>query len=201
MAENWRARLIDRMKKLGYNEKTLAEKAGLGTTAVHDMLKRSKKAPRIDTVQAIGNALGMSLAELLEGQTRPPVRVPIIGELAEGEVWRQYQTGRKLPETLDLPTAEQDLISVKILGNSMAPRYQQGDVLLGSRVFGNHADNYIGLPMIVKTQDHGTYVKVLTRGSSDGKYTLRSYDPAIADIPDVTLVWFAPIVAILPQSI
>lgn len=201
MATDWQARLEARMRKLGYNSKTLAEKAGLGTTAVHDMLKRGKKAPRLDTLQAVGNVLGMSLAELIEGQRRHPVKVPVIGELLDGEEWRQYETRGKMPETLDLPTSEDDLISVKILGNSMAPRYQQGDVLMGSRVWGDNADNYIGLPVIVKTQDEKTYVKVLTRGTREKTYTLRSYDPGTEDITDVSLLWFAPIVAILPQSI
>lgn len=200
MNNDWRARLRERMNKLGYTDATLRKAAGLGVSVIYDMLERGKKGPRLDTIQAVAKVLGMSLAELIEGEIRPPVKVPVVGELDKGEEWRQYDFRGKIPDTFDLPTAEDDLISVRVLSNNMAPRYQQGDVLIGSRIWSENADNYIGLPVIVKTQDERTYVKVLTRGSKENTYTLRSYDPSVPDIADVSLLWFAPVVAIMPHT-
>lgn len=204
MYSGWRARLHERMVRLGYTKKSLSQKAGLSDTAVHDILDRPDKtrSPGIEAIQKLGNVLGMSLAELIDGEVRPPTRVPVIAEL-EADSVSSFKTGRLAQrpiDIVDMPSSNEDLVAVRVLGNSMAPRFQNGDRLIGSRTYGNYADNYIGMTCIIKTADEQMYVKVLNRGDSENTYTLRSYDPAAEDIRDVTLLWFAPIVAILPRA-
>jgi transcriptional regulator with XRE-family HTH domain len=188
------------MARLGYNETSLAVAAGLGRTAVNDILKGKSEHPRIDVLTKLCKTLGMSAAEFLDGEVRPPIRVPVIGEITYSDTWRQYNTGKKLPEVLDLWSSNDDLIAVRVVENSMAPRFQRDDVVLGNRVFGSNADNYIGLPCIIKTTDERTLVRIIARSSKPHRYTLRSLDPTAADIDDVEILWFAPIVSIMTRS-
>jgi DNA-binding Xre family transcriptional regulator len=201
MREDIIARLQARMAKLGYNETTLAREAKLGRTIVNDFVKGKSKHVRIDVLVKLCKVLGMSTAEVLDGHTRAPLRVPIIGEITYTDTWRQYISGKKLPEILDLWTPEDDIVAVRVLENSMAPRYQRGDIVLGHRQIAANADNYIGLHCIVMTTDERPFVKVITRGTKPGVYTLRSLDPSTEDVVDVELLWFAPIVSIMPHSV
>jgi len=189
------------MDKLGYNETSLAAEAKVGRTLVNDFVKGRSKHLRIDRLVKLCKVLGMSTAELLDGHIKPPLRIPIIGEITYSDAWRPYTLGKKLPDILDLWTSDDDLIAVRVLENSMAPRYQRGDVVIGKRQLSRNADNYIGLHCIIMTADDKTYVKVITRGTEPGLYTLRSLDPSAEDIQNVEILWFAPIVSIMPQSV
>jgi transcriptional regulator with XRE-family HTH domain len=208
MQQDWRERFRAKMEQKGYNPTSLVHavnalypsKKPIGRTAVDDILRGRSQSPGIDLLNKLCKVLGMTVAELLDGQARPPLRVPIIGEITDIDFWRPTKTGKSLPDILDLWTVDDDLVAVRVLENSMAPRYQRNDIVIGNRVVGNNADNYIGLPCIVRTQDEGTYVKVLTRGTKDGTYTLRSLDPTVPDIQNAELIWFAPVVAIMPQT-
>jgi hypothetical protein len=199
MYTGWRARLAERMERLGHNKKSLSLAAGLSATAVYDILDRSK-SPGIEALQKLGNVLGMSLAELVDGEVRPPMRVPVIGELANTDEWSAFGKNKRTPDIIDMPSATEDLVAIRVLGNGMAPRFQVGDVILATRIHGAYADNYIGTACVVKTEDEKTYIKVLTRGAQEGTYTLRSYDPTVEDIKNVKLLWFGPIVAIMPRA-
>ena len=188
------------MTKLGYTEASLAEAAGLGRTLVNDFVRGKSKHVRIDVLVKLCKVLGMSTAELLDGHFRPPLRVPIIGEITYSDSWRPYTLGKKLPSIVDLWTADDDLVAVRVLENSMAPRYQRGDIVLGNRLQTANADNYLGRHSIIMTTDDKTFVKIIMRGSQPGLYTLRSLDPSVADVENVEIAWFAPIVSILPHS-
>jgi transcriptional regulator with XRE-family HTH domain len=52
--------------KHGFNNKTLAIAAGLGETAIRDILQKTKNDPRVGTIYKIANALGVSVFDILE---------------------------------------------------------------------------------------------------------------------------------------
>lgn len=191
-------RLFKAMTKLGYNDTTLARAAGVKRTYVSDIRSGKTGSPSVDGLAKLCKVLGMSVAELLDGETKLPIRVPIIGELTYGDIWRPKKVGKGLPDILNLWSVSDDLIAVRVLESNMSPRFQRGDVVMGNRIVSNNADNYIGIPCIIKTTDDRYYVKILTRGTTDNTYTLRSLDPSEEDIKDVVLEWFAPVVSIMP---
>lgn len=88
-------RLETRMAQVGTNAKTLSIRAGLGATAVSDILKGKNKRPSIPQMSAIAAALNCDLAYLVGEQdypTREPevkgtFEVPISG-IAEAGVFR-----------------------------------------------------------------------------------------------------------------
>jgi transcriptional regulator with XRE-family HTH domain len=204
MTEEQVARLKARIEYLGMSIPEALKKADLNHGFISD-IERAIKAGRQKTIGVDGltrlcKVLGMSVAELLDGQARPPLRVPIIGETTYGDSWIQYKHGKKLPEIIDLWSINDDLVAVRVLENTQNPRFNRGDIVMGNRIFSKHADNIIGTTCIIKTVDGDTYVKVITRGSHRNTYTLRSLDPSVPDIKDVELEWYAPIVSIMPHS-
>jgi len=66
-------RVLQLVKDKGWSHATLVERAGLGKSAVTDLVNKPEKKTRAATVQAFADALGVSTAYLLgrvEGKTR-----------------------------------------------------------------------------------------------------------------------------------
>ncbi len=190
---DWRDRLKKIIRDRGLNNKALSLAAGLGETAVRDMLDKTKVAsPRLDTVVAVAEQLGMTLTELLEGQAAHGRRVPIIGYVAAGEGWYPFENDGPIDEAeLTLPNGQ--AVGLVVRGDSMAPVYRDGDVLIGTKRSTTNAHNLIGTDCIIETQKGARYVKFLTTGTQRGKFNLRSYNPVHVDIENVDIAWAAPI--------
>jgi transcriptional regulator with XRE-family HTH domain len=59
------ARLLDRINAAGTNPSRLSEDAGLGRTAVRDILSGKSNSPSVDTIVALAQVLGCSVAYLI----------------------------------------------------------------------------------------------------------------------------------------
>jgi transcriptional regulator with XRE-family HTH domain len=85
-------RVADCRERLGWTQKTLAEKAGLSVTFVSEV-ENDRRVPGTDALLALANALGSSLDYLVKGTTEPPpprralVIPPELGEAAEEGRW------------------------------------------------------------------------------------------------------------------
>lgn len=70
------------MRALGSNPKRLARDAGLGETAVRDIIKGISEEPRLPTLQKIARALGCTVADLTgEAPTRPTAIPADLGQI------------------------------------------------------------------------------------------------------------------------
>jgi transcriptional regulator with XRE-family HTH domain len=167
--------------------KELSLLAGLGETAVRDALKRTGDV-KASTLQAIADALGMSLAELYEGDETLFQRIPVVGYLTAHEEWKE----REAREPIDLHI-EGEALAIEVRDNSLAPVYRNGDMLIGVIRKGGRYDNYVGLDCIVKTAEGERYIKYLARGTMRGRFNLRSYDASQKDVENAHLEWVAPI--------
>lgn len=179
---------LARMKELGHSMKSLSKAAGLGETAARDILKRNENPTR-RTIEEFSRVLGVSVAELL-GSDGPAPKVPIIGHVSAGEGW--IPADHDNYETVELGL-EGDAIALHVRGDSMAPAYRDGDLIIGVKRTQRRAENLIGVDSIVETTDHRRYVKFLAKGSQRGLFNLRSYNPAHKDIEDVAILWAAPV--------
>lgn len=56
-------------EKRGFSRAVLAEKAGLHQTYI-GLLEREKRSPNLDTAKAIAEALGLSLAKMIDESER-----------------------------------------------------------------------------------------------------------------------------------
>lgn len=190
MTYSWRQRLQSIMDERGLSMKELSLAAGLGETAVRDLLQR-KQSPRIDTLQALATALGMSVSQLYEGDEGVFQKIPVIGSTASGEAWDGNINGKPIGEE-DL-RIDGEAVALEVRGHVLMPHYRDGDLIIGVKRGGNAVDNLIGMDCIIVTEDGSRYVKFLGRGSMRGRYNLRSFDPSQPDITNVRIMWAAPI--------
>lgn len=189
MAQDWRARLRKIMDDRRLSMKELSIAARLGETAVRDMLERHA-APRVSSLEAIAQVLGMSLSELYDGAENAAQTLRIVGSISAGDTW-DHDTDEEAHVGFRIEGGE--LIAIKVQGASLLPVYRAGDVLIGAKRTGANVDNLIGLECIVETDTGQRVVRFLTRGQMRGRYTLRSANPANPDIPDAKVVWAAAI--------
>ena len=193
MSEDWKVRLRREMDLRGLNMKELSLRAGLGETGVRDALEKVK-SPRQKTVKAIADALGMSLAQLMEGAQATAQQIKVIGSTTTAEEWAPSSHRKPKLETVSL-SVNGEPISIIVADDTMrSAGYRRGDLLVGVRQNPATADNLIGVDCIVMTEDGRGLVKFLSRGEGRGRFTLRSYSPTTDDIPNVRLSWVAPII-------
>lgn len=188
---DWRDRLKRLIDERGLNMRQLSEAAGLGETAVRDMLQKVA-SPRIDTVTAIAEQLGVTLAELLEGREAAIRKIPLIGYVSAGEGWFPFEGDGPIDE-VELSVGGGEAVGLVVRGDSMVPAYRDSDILIGTKRTSTGLHNLIGSDCIICTRDGERYVKFLQKSPMRGRYTLKSYNPTHADKINVEILWAAPI--------
>lgn len=175
--------------------RSVSQKAGLGPTAVRDMLRRGR-SPSIDSMAAIARTLGVSVTYLLEGEAEPVVDIPIVGIVSGGEGWEPIDAADPASPlaTIAFELGDDDFVGFEVRGNSMSPVYRDGDTLICQRRQAHRAAYLVGHDCVVHTRDGNNYVKILQKGRKPGVFRLRSYASHHDDIEDVTLSWVAPII-------
>lgn len=189
--DEWRERLraiIDGPPKL--DMKAVSLKAGLGATFVRDLLEKNR-TPSVNNFVAVCEAVGASPLALIYGDETPRVSVPVVGIASDGEGWVAGPDPSL--DLINLALSNEDMIGIEVRGSSMSPVYRDGDKLMCSRHFGRFIDNLIGLDCAILTTDGRGFIKILKRGTRPGLYTLKSYNPHVDDIENVSIEWAAPI--------
>jgi SOS-response transcriptional repressor LexA len=185
------ALIRSRLNEKGYgnNMKGASKAAGLGETALRDLITPGRKGnlnPTMKTLKSVGNLLDLSPTEIMSG-VAPPFRVPVIGRVSAGDGWSSVDDDER--EEVEL-SVEDGAFAILVRGESMLPVYRPGDLLIAIRRPGSKIEAMLGLDCIVETVGGERYVKRLAPGSK-GRFTLRSYNRG--DIEDVALAWAAPI--------
>ncbi len=171
--------------------KQLSLAAGLGETAVRDMLQKVT-SPRVDTIVAVADQLGITLTELLEGRPDGPRRAAVIGYVSAGEGWTPFDGDGPVDE-VEINIEGGAPVALIVRGDSMSPVYRDGDILVGAKRATTNALGLIGSDCVVETRAGARYVKFVAKGSVRGRYDLKSYNPVHPDIENADLAWAAPI--------
>lgn len=191
------------MTARGFNQKSLAEAAGLNVTAVRDILIGKSRSPRGDTISKIAAALDIPAGVLLGDEAPTPSHdvdldriqslpgsatmardLPVIGTAAGGDNGDFELNGqtvdyvRRPPALAGLANA----FAIYLVGHSMEPRYDNGGLLLV------HPGRPVSPGCDVLVELHGEHggvghcmVKTLVR-KAGGKYILKQYNPPRDDI-------------------
>jgi phage repressor protein C with HTH and peptisase S24 domain len=132
---------------------------------------------------------------LLHGVTTPqPAEIPIMGFIGAGaEINPEYE---QVPAdglfTVDLPFPVPDeMVGFEVRGDSMLPRYDEGDVVVVWRDQRRNAEALLGEEVAVRTTDGRRYLKRLMRGLSKGRFNLESWNART--IEDVEIDWIGEI--------
>jgi len=186
MTETLPERLNRLMREAGYNPRSLSLKAGLGVTAVRDIVDGRIASPRYQTLEALARVLGVGVELLANGvpgpaETRqdadPPRDLPVYGAAQGGSEGAMLVSSEPIQRVSEPLATVRGGYGVYIVGESMSPAYEQGDVALV----------HPGLPprrgadvILIRQDPDGTRHVLVKRlvGWTDEAWRLRQYNPA-----------------------
>lgn len=189
--ESVRAAVQRHMDRVGIKRKPLAKQSGLGETAIRDLFNPERKFVRADTLVKLAEYFETTVDEL---SGREPVYVA--GHVgAGGAILFDEETEQEVvPRPAFTPGR---LMALRVVGDSMLPKWEGGDVVYVRRDHEGVLDEYIGDYCAVHTADGGTYLKILTRGTELGRFTLRSLNAG--DMENAEVVWASPVEGTIPR--
>jgi phage repressor protein C with HTH and peptisase S24 domain len=187
-------RLIKAREKRGFETaKAAADYFGWNYTSYsqHERGQRGLKK----VAASYAKAFQVTEAWLLTGEGGELSRVvPIMGYVGAGaEILPEFeQTPPEGLSDIELPfSVPDDLIGLEIRGDSMLPRYDDGDIILVHREQINPTDAFVGEEAAVRTADGRRYLKRLMRGFEAGTYNLESWNARL--IEGVHIDWVGEI--------
>ncbi len=179
------------MERRGWKPKPLAKKAGLGETAVRDILSLESQDVRVGTLRRLASVLDCELEDLLGAP-----RVPVVGYIGAGGTVIFEDMGSE-ETVLRPPAITGAVIALEVRGVSMLPKYEPGDVIYIQRQHDGILPEYVGEYCAVRLVSGETYLKKLMAGTSPGRFTLVSLNAA--DMPDVEVKWATPVLFVMPR--
>lgn len=191
-----RVAIEEAMRRKGFSRRSLSSAAGLSESAVRDLLTRTDN-PGVSTLRKVAEALEMP-ADALTGAD---LRVPVLGKIGAGG---QVLFSANSEEEADLPTVPRPplvmgrLMALEVVGSSMLPKYEAGEVIYVRRDHDGILPSYIGKYCAVRTTEGGTFLKILATGSELGLYTLRSLNAE--EMIDVEVEWASPVLFVMPKQ-
>lgn len=189
------------MKRKGFSRRSLSSAAGLSESAVRDLLTRVDN-PGIGTLRKVAEALEMPVDAL----TGADLKVPVLGKIGAGGAVlfsldpEMELNDDALPMVPRPPLVSGRLMALEVVGSSMLPKYEDGEIIYvrapsGDR--GHIPDDAVGSYCAIRTGDGGTYLKVLTRGSVEDRFTLRSLNAP--DMENVEVIWASRVLFVMPR--
>ena len=172
----------------------LAAEAHLSESSIRHFLAGRAHALADDTWCALADAASDLLRRAitpgqLRGEDPPPL--PIWGYAGAGAEVHPFEDQGAF-EYISAPPGLSDGACVIVRGDSMLPRYQDGDRLF-YRQRELQAEQAAGEECIVQVRDGPIYVKRLERGSRRGRWDLVSINQAVRTIEDQPVAWAARI--------
>jgi repressor LexA len=183
------------MKRKDVRPTTLSQQVGESKTLVKDLLTKTNDV-RVGTLIRLATALEVDLDELL---ARP--RVPIAGRIGAGGSIAWMDIGEEIDPDLTVPRppgVTGKLVALMVDGSSMLPKYKAGDIIYIQRNHEGVLEEYVGEDCAVRLSTGETYIKQLTLGSVEGRFTLRSLNAP--DIENVEVEWATPVLFIMPAK-
>ena len=186
MTETLPDRLDRLMREAGYNPRSLSLRAGLGITAVRDIIDGRIASPRYQTLEALARVLGVGVALLANGapdqpadrtEANSPRDLPVYGAAQGGSEGAMVISSEPIQQVSEPLATVRGGYGVYIVGESMSPAYEQGDVALV----------HPGLPprrgadvILIRQDPDGTRHVLVKRlvGWTDEAWKLRQYNPA-----------------------
>lgn len=101
--------------------------------------------------------------------------------------------------SLSLPFAiPADMLGFAVEGDSMYPKYEEGDVVIVYKDQRHATPGYIGQLVALRTEDGRRFLKRLFAGSKPDLYRLESFNAS--PIHDVSVAWVGEIFTIVPKN-
>lgn len=163
----------------GKSKGGLAQAMGVGNSAITALLKGERQI-KAHEVPMIAEYLGL-------------YSIPVMGFVGAGAAIDPdfEQVPPEGLRTVDLPfPLPGDMIAFEVRGDSMLPRYDEGDVIVVWKEARRPLDSYYGEEVAVRTSTGRRYLKTVTRGKGR-TVTLTSFNAKT--IENVKLAWIGEI--------
>ncbi|MFK4824816.1 XRE family transcriptional regulator [Paenochrobactrum sp. BZR 588] len=180
----------------GLTIEELAERADISVSYM-SRLENGQRNLSLKNMNVIAHALGVSAQDLLlETENRNNV-VRVMGKIGAGaeispeeeqippEGLYEIETPFPLPD---------DAIAFEVVGDSMWPRYDPGDIIICYKQGVSPAE-VIGWEAAVKTSDEKRYLKRILKGGTSNHYDLESHNAP--PIRNVGIVWAAAVQSVI----
>lgn len=139
---------------------------------------------------------GMTVQEFFHGP-QPPRLVPIVAQVEADTFTIEPAVFGSEVSHIKLEIGDQEQVSVRVKGDRLLPFHHDGDILIGTRLYGADIAQALRKECIIMSKGRRGYVRFLHPSSEPGRYTLRSLNPAIDDQEAVEIEWAAPIKVIV----
>jgi repressor LexA len=197
----WDRRLREKFEKTGWSKAEFSRRSRVSYDNVNKYLSGKVDKPRGRTLAMLAEPLGMTALELEYGldDASGSSQVPLMGYIGAGaEISPDFE---QVPddgiEQISLPFhLAGDTIAFQVRGDSMYPRFNDGDVVIVWRDQQLRAESYIGLEAAVRTSDGRRFIKIIRNGTS-GLYLESHNAPPIIG---VALVWIGGVAATIPAN-
>lgn len=168
---------------------SLSLAVGRNRTLVKDLLEKSQDV-QIGTLTKLASALEVPLADLLASP-----RVPIVGHIGAGGSIVFEDLGND-ETVLRPPGISGTLVALAVRGDSMLPKYKDGDIIYIQRTHDGVLRDYLGEDCAVRLKSGETYIKQLIAGSEKGLFTLLSLNAP--PMEDVEVQWATLVRFVMP---
>lgn len=188
--ESIRLALRAAMRRRGVKPTTLSQRVGNNKSLVKDLLEKTNDIT-VGTLTKLAGALDIPISDLMSA---PPV--PIAGRIGAGGTIIFEDLGPD--ETVMRPPGiSGDLVALLVTGDSMLPKYNDGDIIYIQRKHDGVLEAYFGCDCAIRLTTGETYLKQLMRGSEPGRFTLISLNAP--PMVDVEVEWATRVAFIMPS--
>jgi transcriptional regulator with XRE-family HTH domain len=202
MESGWKSRVRALLKERGMTMKAASLAAGQGETFVRDILERDRD-PGVSNLAALAHVLGTTAADLLAYRAADERQhIPIMGYVgAGGDVDPDYEQvpfdGLAQVELPYIIGIIGDPIGFEVRGESMQPKYGDGEVVVVEREQPASTDSMIGDFAVVRTYDGHRYVKKIMPGRKAHTFNLVSINAPT--IEGARIEWASPVRLVIPN--
>lgn len=185
-----REALREIMDRKGVKPTTLSLMVGKNKSLVKDLFERQNDIS-VGTLNRLAGALDVSVIDLLAAP-----RISLVGFIGAGGIviYEEVNSGETV---IRPPNVSMNLVALEVRGDSMLPKYSDGDIIYIGRDHDGVLPEYIGRDCAVRLETGETYIKQLIKGSEEGKFTLLSLNAP--PIENVEIAWATPIAFIMPS--
>ena len=189
----------DRLRQLGKTQRGLAKHMGLDPSRITEIFNQSRSI-KIEEAVEMAEYLETSLDDVVSKlgafvNRDAKASSLVVGYVGAGETVYSvddHEKGSGLYK-IEAPLGEGGGVCVVVRGNSMSPRFRDGEHLGYSREDGLDLAKCYGRECVVQTKDGRQLVKIVEPGNAVGEVTLVSVNSATPIEQNVAVEWVAPV--------
>jgi phage repressor protein C with HTH and peptisase S24 domain len=189
----------NRLRQLGKTQRGLAKHMGLDPSRVTEIFNESRGI-KIEEAVEMADYLETSLDDVVDklgAAVASGVRASslVVGYVGAGETVLSiddHEKGSGLYK-IEAPQGEGGGVCVVVRGNSMSPRFKDGEHLGYSRDDGLDLSKCFGRECVVQTKDGRQLVKIVEPGNRADEVTLVSVNASTPIEQNVPVEWVAPV--------